>query len=489
MYYIGVDIGTTSTKIVLFNGEMKILDMESSGYETAHREPYFSEQDPDEVYTVFLDGLKMLLKRNKELLPEIAYVAFSSAMHSLILLDEQGKPLTPNVLWSDNRAQEIVRTVKNQGGSAYYYEKTGVPLHAMSPFFKLQWFREHSDLLNRARKIVGIKEYLLFKIVEDYVTDYSVATATGLFNIHKMCYDEELLSELNLTEDQLPKAEDVRTLLDIKSVHFLRETGLSPFTKVLLGASDGCLANLGADAVLPSEAAVTLGTSGAIRTISDRIHLHPEGKTFCYYLDQGKYVIGGAVNNGGNVMTYLSGLLQESVGTVYESLPEILQATEPGAEGLVFVPYVFGERAPHYDGHLTGGFYGITPLHERKHFVRAVVEGILFNLKEVLEALEELNGEISVLKVSGAVFENGVISGLAASVINRKIIRQESFTASAAGAVLLGRETGFQNRKPAGEVFLPAAEVERYEVLYRRYRKVSYAFVELKNSLETQDTP
>lgn len=483
-YYIGADIGTTSTKVVLFDEAFQNLDSVSKGYRTYQDKAHYAEQDPEEVFESFLQAVEELLKRHEEKKSHVAYMAFSSAMHSLILMDEEDQPLTKSVLWSDSRAEALVEEFKKRRDSYAFYQKTGTPLHPMSPFFKLLWFQKNTDLLKKTKKAIGIKEFIMRKLSGEYVVDYSIASATGLFHLQDLVFDEEILQELSMVPSQFSRPVDVEEMFSLSNLEVLSRTNLPVSCKVLIGGSDGCLANLGGDVTEPYEAAVTLGTSGAVRITSDRILLHPEGKTFCYYLRKGQYVLGGAVNNGGNVLSYFSGLFYEHPDHFYRDLSKNLLESELGAEGITFIPYLYGERAPYYDGHLFAGFVGITPRAEKKHFIRAAVEGIFYNLKEVLTELERLHGKVRLLKVSGGVFENNEMAGILANVMGREVLRVEASSSSALGAVRLGREAIGLNTKNKIEMFLPDEEVLRYEENFKRYQKITKSVVLLKHLLE-----
>ena len=485
-YYIGADIGTTSTKVVLFDEMFQNLDFVSKGYRTYQDKAHYAEQDPEEVFESFLQAVEELLNRHEEKREHVAYMAFSSAMHSLILMDEKDQPLTKSILWSDSRAEELVEEFKKREDAGAFYQKTGTPLHPMSPFFKLLWFQNNTDLLKKTKKAIGIKEFIMRKLSGEYVVDYSIASATGLFHLQDLIFDEEILQELSMVPSQFSRPVDVEEMFSLKNLEALSRTKLPSSCKVLIGGSDGCLANLGGDVTEPYEAAVTLGTSGAVRITSDRILLHPEGKTFCYYLRKGQYVLGGAVNNGGNVLAYLSGLFYEHPDHFYRDLSKNLLESEPGAEGITFIPYLYGERAPYYDGHLFAGFVGITPRAEKKHFIRAAVEGIFFNLKEVLTEIERLHGKISLLKVSGGVFENHEMVSILAEVMGCEVQRVDAASSSALGAVRLGIE-GIRLNTKKKEMFLPGEKALQYEENFKRYQKITKAVVRLKYLLDEED--
>lgn len=433
---IGVDIGTTSIKAILYDEKKQIRAEASVSYPTYRPEPKQAEQNPEEIYQAFLIAVKevtSLLKENET----VSYVSFSSAMHSLIVVDEAGESLTNMLIWSDNRADQQVAAWKEEEHQLGVYQKTGTPLHPMSPFAKLLWMKVETDYLSQANKFIGIKEYIFYRLTGKYVVDYSIASATGLFNIQELAWDKDILETLELKETQLSKPVDVQSTFDFQSLELAVELGLTRKTKLIIGASDGCLANLGAGITEKGDLSLTIGTSGAVRMTVDEIYLDNEGRTFCYYLMPGKWVIGGAVNNGGNVLDWLDDLLFEKVGKIYQSIPTAFQKTEPGAEDLFFLPYINGERAPLWQGNLRGTFHGLSAFHTKNHLIRAALEGIMFNLKEVMEIVAEIGGEISKIQASGGFLQSKEWSQLAADILGVPIYKAVSGEDSALGAVLL----------------------------------------------------
>lgn len=233
-------------------------------------------------------------------------------MHSLIVMDEEHRPLTNSITWADNRSQAYAKKLRLSDRGQEIYGKTGTPIHAMSPLCKLFWLKhEDPGIYQRAARFIGIKEYVFQRFFGQYVIDYSIASATGLFNIHEMRFDEGILNELEIEEQQLSQAVDTTYILKGLNETFAERMGLDSMTPFVIGASDGVLSNLGVDAFRPGEVAVTIGTSGAIRTVVDAPRTDREGRLFCYALTKDKWVIGGPVNNGALFYAgYVMSLLQ-----------------------------------------------------------------------------------------------------------------------------------------------------------------------------------
>lgn len=480
-YRIGIDIGTTSTKAVLYGEKLEKLASANVGYRTCHDQPGFSEQEPLEILHAFKLAVHEVLKSIGDR-SKVSLLSFSSAMHALILVDREGNPLTRSIIWSDNRSVKEVEDFKKSEDWLKHYRNTGTPIHSMSPFFKLKWFKEHTELLEKTYKAIGIKEFILHHLTEEYVVDFSVASATGMFNIHELKWDEKAMHYLGITEELLPRTVDVTTRLKIRNEGFINETGLPSDVELLIGASDGCLANLGSGAMGEGETTLTIGTSGAVRMTVKEPLLDEEGRTFCYYLKKDSWVIGGAVNNGGNILSWFDGIFYEGKGQVYEDLALNIEKTPMGSDGLLFIPYLHGERAPYWDGSLHASFFGMNAYHEKAHFVRAAIEGILFNLKEVHQRLENLGGETVRLTASGGFLKSAAWKRLLGEIFGKDIYAQDSEDSSCLGAVLLDERLIVERKEKEDQ---PAAAYDEgrsreYQAFFEKYLWYSRKIAELQ---------
>ena len=450
MNKIGIDIGTTNIKAVLFDDNYHEIENISTPIQTIYNGD-FAEQDIQEIVDVVLSSIERL--NNKD----VSHISFSSAMHSIILSSSDLCPFTKNVIWLDNRSKDLINNFKEQADWLSFYHKTGTPIHTMSPFAKLLWYKENTSLLSKDVRIFGIKEYIIYKLTGEFVEDYSIASATGLMNIHSLKWDKDILDYLGIKEDQLPRLVDTNETFSALNYSF----------KVVAGASDGCLVNIGVGALSKGQTTLTLGTSGAVRMTVNEPVLDPYGRTFCYYVKKNTYVIGGAVNNGGNVLTWLGRVFYNSKEEMFDDLPDLLHRTNEGSNGLVFYPFLFGERAPFWDANLTASFVGLTHNHTRDDMVRAVIESVLFNLKHVLEILESNSCKSNELYISGGVLQNLDILDLLAGIFKIKIHIQDSYEAAAIGAVLLNEEKNISFNQ---ESFYTATHTYNYDNAYRNYR-------------------
>ena len=275
-YMIGVDLGTTSTKAVLFDDRNQVVASANKGYKLYRDTPDMAEEDLDEIFEALIDALSEVVRAAKlQGDDKIAAVSFSSAMHSLIAFDQDWQPLTRVITWADTRAVKYTEELKATGLGQEIYSQTGTPIHPMAPLSKLLWLRaEHADIFNQAAHYMGIKEYLFHRLFGTNKMDISLASGTGLFNIFKLDWDEQALAVTGITKAQLPTPVEPYEYETTMAPEYAAVIGIPADTPFVYGAGDGPLSNLGVNAVKPGVAAITIGTSGAIRVVSDLSLIH-----------------------------------------------------------------------------------------------------------------------------------------------------------------------------------------------------------------------
>ncbi|AZN43738.1 gluconokinase [Paenibacillus albus] len=447
MYMIGVDIGTTSTKSVLFEENGTVVAKADEGYPLFTPTASIAEQDPDQIFRAVIHTLKSVIMQSGANADQIMFVSFSSAMHSVIAVDAEGKPLTRCITWGDNRSAAWSERLKHEFGGHHIYLRTGTPIHPMSPLPKLMWLRHDMEsLFNRTSKFISIKEYVFARLFGEYVIDYSIASATGMFNLTKLDWDEEALALAGITRDRLSQPVPTTHAMQGMNLVFAEELGLDGSTPFIVGASDGVLSNLGVNAIEPGVVAATIGTSGAIRTVVDKPVTDPKGRTFCYALTDKLWVIGGAVNNGGMLLRWARDeFAAAEVETAkrlgidaYDLLMQIVSQVRPGADGLLFHPYLTGERAPLWNSNARGSFFGLTMHHRKEHLIRSVLEGVIFNLYTVLLAMEENIGRPTKIQATGGFARSPLWRQMMADIFDQEVVVPESFESSCLGAVVLG---------------------------------------------------
>ncbi|ASI36778.1 gluconokinase [Exiguobacterium sp. N4-1P] len=444
-YMLGIDIGTTSTKAVLFTTKGEVVGQTNVGYPLHTPNRSTAEQDPEEIFHAVLETIRLLTRQYPDQKPK--FVAFSSAMHSLIAIDEEDQPLTACITWADSRSEAWSNRIKEEYGNDVYH-RTGTPIHPMSPLAKICWLVEdRPEIAERTKKYIGIKEFVFQRLFGRYVIDHSLASATGLFNIHDMKWDSKALEIAGIDASKLSEPVSTTTQYSDINPEYAKQIGLDPATPFMIGASDGVLSNLGVNAIRKGEIAITIGTSGAIRTIIDRPQTDEKGRTFCYALTEKHWVIGGPVNNGGMVLRWIRDeLASAEVETAkrlgidpYAVLTKIAERVRPGSDGLLFHPYLSGERAPLWNPDVSGSFFGLTLSHKKEHMIRAALEGVIYNLYTVFLALIEcMDGPVTRIQATGGFARSEVWRQMMADIFESEVVIPESFESSCLGACILG---------------------------------------------------
>jgi gluconokinase len=331
------------------------------------------------------------------------------------------------------------------------------------------------------------------------VTDDSIANATGLFNMHTLSWDKEAIKVAGITEEKLPRLVPTTEVLQGIDSKVALELGLPSDTPVIIGASDGCLANLGVNAIEKGKIALTIGTSGAIRTVSDRPMTDKEGRTFCYALTEDLWVIGGPVNNGGVVMDwaknrFVGSEIKEVPEGSYDLMTEQIEEVHPGANDLFFHPYLVGERSPIWRSDAKGSFFGLDIHHENKHMLRAVLEGINLNLYAVYLAIAEVIGaDADEILVTGGFTKSNVWLQMIADIFGVDFAVTQVSENACLGAALLGLLalgeikdfSGLEQMIPIERRVKPAKNRHQfYQSHFEKYQKLSEHYVEMFEILD-----
>jgi gluconokinase len=470
---IGIDIGTTSAKVLCIDKNGDTITRAEERLCLISAKPGMAEQDPNHVYEIVTKLTATAAKTAIHKGYQPTLIGMSSAMHSLIVISEQSNPITNAILWLDGRAGEEAAAVWNsENRSVYSY--TGTPIHAMSPFVKLLWLKNNAlDIFTRAKRFVSIKEWLWFKWFGEWCIDESIASATGLFNLKTREWEEQALSLAGISASQLSRI--VPTSYTKKGIQDknLLSAGLTPETKFNIGASDGVLANLAHGVTHPGAMVLTIGTSLAIRTGSDVPITSESLRSFCYVLDNDKFIVGAPSNNGGILLDWLS----REIFKNGNALPELCSDAEHvNTDNLYCIPHVAGERAPIWSEAAYASFIGLKLLHNQTHVMRSAIEGILFNAYSIGKNLIELVGKPEYIITSGKLFNQHWVRQFVADLFGIEIRFEEIMDASTIGAITLALDANGEKRNSPSkqtspsEILVTEAEQSRHMNLVGRFQ-------------------
>src|SRR5688572_10709364 len=440
---ITIELGTNAVRVFAFDLNGNVIGSQRGYYPTFHTEPDYSEQDPDQMFITMLYALKNLL--NEYIHPKkykVASICFSASMHSVLAVDKNGNPLGNAITWSDNRAKKEAHKLKTSALGKTIYTATGTPLHPMSPLMKIAWIKNNDkERFRQTSKFLSMKSYIIKQLTDEYIIDYSIASATGLLNIHKIKWDADALKFAGITPVMLPDLVPVFTPLGKLKKAYQSSLGLPADTKIIVGSSDGCMAILGDGVKGEGKATITIEDSGAMRVMGDKVLKDDKQRFFNYLLTEGRYVSGGPTNNGGIIFEWFTkqfGDFRNPFDVEFSMQDLITEASKvpAGSDGLLFLPYLLGERAPIWNANAKGVFFGLNIKHERKHFIRATIEGILYEIHSIGKILEE-HRQINSLSVNGSFATIPFCTQMIADIFNKPVNTIKNSNSIGLGAFLL----------------------------------------------------
>ncbi|MFR9728993.1 gluconokinase [Saccharopolyspora sp. MS10] len=453
---LGIDLGTTATKVVAATVEAEVLHQTERGYPLRTEEPGEATQDPVTVRDAAVEALAECAAWARERGHEVRALSFSTAMHTVLGLDSAGNPVTPSYNWADTRAAPVAERLRGSGGlderAAALHRATGTPVHTQSVMVKLAWLGEQDGAASGVRRWCALKDFVFGAFTGEFVTDHSLASGSGLQDMRTLEWYSPALEVAGVRAEQLPALLAPTEVLPL-TAGMAERTGLPRGLPVVLGGGDGPLANLGVGAVVPGVAALSLGTSGALRVLREEPGVDERCRTFSYALADGLWVIGGAVSNGAVVGQWAADAFGVEVGPL---LDEALRVPA-GADGLLALPYLLGERAPWWEAGLTGAFVGLRKAHGRAEMTRAVVEGVAQQLALVKDAVHDAGAEVRAVRATGGGFRSEVWAATVSAALDMPLELAESSGGSGLGAVLLGwRALGeFDSLEAAGDLVRP----------------------------------
>jgi len=475
---IALDLGTTSCRAILFDLHGQVLAQASRTYPLATPHPGFAEQDPAELIAAAEAVVPEAIARAGVEPGQVLGLSLSTHMHSLLLVGPGGEFLTPVITWADGRSAPQAEAMRARPDWLDLYQRNGCPPHAMYPLYKLQWLQAHQPgLVQRAVKVTGIKEVLLHRWSGEWATDYSVGTASGLVNLHRLAWDEWALELAGVRPDQLPPLCEPTRSLPLTS----GRVGLRSGTPIIVGAGDGLLSSLGSGAIEPGVLAAMVGTSGALRAPVSRPTPDPQGRLWCYYLAKERWILGGALNNGGIALRWFR-------DTFYPGEPEYDRpladaATAPvGSHSLLLLPYFAGERSPGFNSLARAVWFGLGLEHTRADMARSVLEAVAYRLYSVLGPIEEVVGPAREIRATGGFARSDFWLQICADLFGRPLTVPAQTEGSALGALALGLvglgladDLSAVHRlvQPGRRLEPDLANHEHYAELYALYQQVS----------------
>lgn len=398
-YILAHDLGTSGNKATLFDAQGNLVDSAFAPYDTAYPHPNWAEQDPYVWWEAVCRTSQKLLASTGVSATEIAVVGFSGMMMGCLPVDANGTPLRSCIIWADQRAQAEADFVAERCGADEVYLRCG---HRTSPAYiapKILWVRAHQpDIYARATKFLVPKDYIVHRLTGEFATDYSDASGTLLFDLTERRWHQPFLDALDLSASQLPTPYPSPTVVGQVTAAAAQESGLAPGTPVVIGGGDGSCAGIGAGVIEPGSAYCVIGTSAWISVSTLAPVPDPQQRTMTFHhVHPQRYAPMGVMQLAGGAREWAWKAL---AGDALD-LDAAAATVDPGAGGLIFLPYLMGERSPWWNPQARGAFVGLSMPHTKPQMARAVLEGVTFGLRQILDSLREQTPGIDALRLIG----------------------------------------------------------------------------------------
>jgi xylulokinase len=477
---LGIDVSTTATKAILLDRHGAVLGVASSTYDFESPEPLWAEQDPALWWSGAQASIRAVLEETGTAPESVAGVGVAGQMHGLVLLDEDEQVIRPAILWNDQRTAAQCDAIRSAVGRERLISITGNDALTGFTAPKMLWVRDREpEAWARARHMLLPKDYVRLRLIGEHAIDVADGSGTGLFDVEARTWSDEVVERLGLDPAMLPRTVEGPDVVGVISETGAAATGLRAGTPVIGGGGDQAANAVGVGAVTPGIGAMSVGTSGVVFVPTARASIEPDGRLhgLCHAVPGTWGFMGVTLSAAGSLRW-----LRDTVAPdrSFDELVALAEPIKPGSDGLIFLPYLTGERTPHPDPLARGAFVGLTVRHELGHMVRAVLEGVAFSLRDVFELVREISPEPLVdLRASGGGTKGRLWRQIIADVLDTSMTLTHSAEGVATGAAILAAVgAGWYETVPQacgamvqlGDVTPPSAQAGAYEAAYAVYR-------------------
>lgn len=458
-YLLAHDLGTSGNKAVLFDTEKKTISSDyTSEYQTLYPERGFVEHEPDEWWKAVCRSTRILLKESGISASQIAGISFSAIMNSCLPVDASGHALRNAMIWADQRGIDHLERLYSFASGDEFYRITGHRINGTYALTKMLWLQAHEpDIFKKTHKFLQAKDYIIHKLTGEFATDYSDASHLGLMDQGKKCYWTQLLDHLGIPLGKLPDLHKSTDIIGFVTASAASQTGLEEGTPVIMGGGDGCCATAGAGVYKEGTGYNVLGTSSWNGTISKKMIVDEKKITFSFiHVDGIHHAVLGTMQSAGHSLDWavksLYPTYTENRNNSYKTADkEVLKLYESHENPrLIYLPYLLGERSPWWNSEARGCYVGLEASTTPAHMVKATLEGVGYNLKLILDALESNVGELE-MRVIGGGAKSEIWLKILASIWNKKIaVPKYVGQATSLGAVMcagvgIGAFSGFSD--------------------------------------------
>ncbi|MFQ5807307.1 MAG: xylulokinase [Phycisphaerae bacterium] len=444
---LGIDVGTTGSKALLIDVSGHLVAETTTEYPMSTPRPLWAEQDPTQWWSATAASIRRVLEQSGADPEQIAGLGLTGQMHGLVLLDGKGDVLRPCIMWNDQRTGEQCTAITERVGTKRLLELTGNPVLPGFTAPKLVWVRENEpETYRKTTHVLLPKDYVRYRLTGEFFSEVSDASGTSMFDVGRRQWSDEMLAALDVPREWLPEVTESPVASAKVNAAAAKDAGLSAGTPVVGGGGDQAAQAIGSGIVNEGLVSVTLGTSGVVFAASDSYRIEPQGRlhAFCHAVPGKWHLMGVMLSAAGSFRWYRDTLGDTEVARAkqencdpYDLLTTSAASVKPGCEGLLFLPYLTGERTPHPDPNARGVFFGLTLRHTKAHLTRAVLEGVTYGLRDSLELMRNLGISIAQVRASGGGARSQLWRQILADVFGIEIVTLNVTQGAAYGAALL----------------------------------------------------
>lgn len=440
-FLISHDLGTSGDKATLFTTEGKLVRSYTASYDVHFFNGNYAEQDPENWWDAVCEATKAVLEGEDA--GRVAAMSFSAQMQGCLPVDKHGKPLRNSMIWADQRAVKEAKHLEKELGGDRIYKITGHRVSASYSIEKLMWLKKHEpEVYKKTYKMLQAKDYIIQRATGNFVTDYSDASGTQALDLRKLEWSDEILKAADIDRDKLPELKKSTDVAGYIQDRVAGEIGLPAGTPVVCGGGDGPVSAVGAACIRDGEFYLTFGTSAWIGGTTTEPFIDEDKTVFCFaHVIPGKYMPCGTMQAAGSSYSYIRHALCDDIP--YDKLNEMIEKSPAGAQNLLFLPYLLGERSPRWNPNTSAAFLGIKPEHEKKDYVRAVIEGIAMNMELILRAYRK-QAKIETMNLTGGGAKGQIVAQILSDVLNVQFQMPDCVEAATAigAAVIAGVGAG-----------------------------------------------
>ncbi|MBR2088269.1 MAG: xylulokinase [Oscillospiraceae bacterium] len=491
-YYLGADIGTSGTKTVLFDVRGTVIASKTAEYPLSQPQNGYAEQNPQDWADAVLETIRAVMTDSRIDPQDVKGIGLSGQMHGLVMLDAENRIIRPAIIWCDQRTSAECTEITERVGAARLIRVTANPALTGFTASKILWVRSHEpENYAKCAHILLPKDYIRFVLTGEYATEVSDASGMQLLDVPHRCWSDEILETLGIDRKLLGRVYESPEITGAVTAEAAAKTGLAAGTPVVGGAGDNAAAAIGTGVAAEGRAFTTIGTSGVVFAHTDKPLIDPKGRvhTFCCAVPDAWHVMGVTQAAGLSLKWFRDQFCDaemqtaQSLGTDEYALMDKEASLSPiGANRLLYLPYLMGERTPHLDANARGVFFGLSAMHRKRDLIRAVMEGVSFSLRDCLEVLREMRVSISDMTACGGGGTSALWRQMLADLFVCPISTAASREGPALGAAILAMVgTGAYPTVPeacraivqtAPSCLPDPASVPVYERYYQLYREL-----------------